>query len=344
MRPVERKTADRRLGILQLAEALGSVAEACRRSGISRTQFYELRHRYLTQGLEGLKALPPVHRSHPQTTPPKVAEKILTVSREHPLWGCGRICSQLGQMGIAVSSPTIQKVLIAANLGTREERLHRLEESALDGNSELSEELVRAIEQANPCFKERFRESSRPGELLTQDTSLVGNLDGIGKIYLQSVVDTYNSYAFAYLHAGKLSRHAALVVQQNVLPRYEEWGLIVSEVLTDNCREYCGRESHPYEFCLLLNDIEHRTTTTVSHRANGFVERFIRTVHDEFLRPSLQNGEYRSIDALQEDLDAWLAFYNEESPHRGYRNRGAPPAQILKEYLDAMADAGKEPL
>ena len=59
-----------RLNLLQLAEALGNVSEACRRRGISRTQFYEYRRRFRAHGLEGLKDLPPIHKSHPLTTPP----------------------------------------------------------------------------------------------------------------------------------------------------------------------------------------------------------------------------------------------------------------------------------
>lgn len=71
-----------------------------------------------------------------------VVERILAVSREQPLWGCGRICSKLKQMGTAVSSPTIQKVLIAGNLGTKQERLRRLEETAPEPG-ETSVEMLR---------------------------------------------------------------------------------------------------------------------------------------------------------------------------------------------------------
>lgn len=64
------------------------------------------------------------------------------------------------------------------------------------------------IEKANPCFRERHVESSRPGELLAQDTFFVGHLRGVGKVYLQAVVDTYGSYAFGFLHTGKVSECA----------------------------------------------------------------------------------------------------------------------------------------
>ena len=71
-----------------------------------------------------------------------------------------------------------------------------------------------------------------------------------------------------------------------------------------------------------LNDIEHRTTKVRSPQTNGFVERFDRTVLDEFLRPSLRQKFYGSVEALQEDLDHWLKHYNEERPPSGISQPG----------------------
>lgn len=82
------KLAHKRLTVLELAESLGNVSEACRRSGIDRTSYYEYKRRFQTHGLEGLKDLPPIHKSHPQTTPPEVVERILALSLEHPTRGC----------------------------------------------------------------------------------------------------------------------------------------------------------------------------------------------------------------------------------------------------------------
>lgn len=80
------KLARKRLSVLELAERLGNVSEACRRMGMDRTSFYEWKRRFQLYGLEGLKDLPPVHKTHPQTTPPEVVEKILEVALENPSW------------------------------------------------------------------------------------------------------------------------------------------------------------------------------------------------------------------------------------------------------------------
>jgi transposase InsO family protein len=332
MSQAEKKIIRHRMSALQLAEALGNVSEACRRRGVSRTQFYEYKRRFQTHGLEGLKDLPPIHKTHPMTTPPEVEKKILDLSLHNPMWGCIRLSNQLKLAGVSVSSPTIQKILIRHQMGSKYQRLLKLEEEALDKKIELTPAQVKAIEKANPCFKERHVESSKPGQLLSQDTFHVGTLKGVGKVYMQAVVDTYGSYAFAYLHTSKLPEHAAAILHNEVLPQYDKWKLPVKAILTDNGREFCGRDHHPYELYLALNDIEHRNTKVKSPQTNGFVERFNRTVLDEFFRPAFRQKYYESIKALQKDLNKWLKFYNCERSHQGYRNRGKRPLDTIKEF------------
>ena len=74
---------------------------------------------------------------------------------------------------------------------TRYKRLLRLEERQNGTDLLLTEEQIRFLEKANPCFRERRVESPYPGYLLGQDTFFVGRLKGIGRIWLQAVVDTF---------------------------------------------------------------------------------------------------------------------------------------------------------
>lgn len=180
----EEKLIRQRLSVLELAQTLGNITKACRQRDISRTQFYEYKRRFQTHGLEGLKDLPPIHKTHPFTTPPEVVEKILALSLEYPAWGCVRLSDTLKLQGISVSSPVVQKILIKNQMGSRYERLLKLEERVSQQQSELNAEQVAQIEKANPCFRERHVESSRPGELLSQDTFFVGTLKDVGKVYL----------------------------------------------------------------------------------------------------------------------------------------------------------------
>jgi len=328
------KIARNRLSVLELAEQLGNISEACRRRGMDRTSFYEWKRRFQTHGLEGLKDLPPIHKSHPQAVKPEVEARIIELALAHPSYGCNKLEKLLSLEGPYVSNVTIQKILIEHGLGSRYDRWLALEKKAHEEGLVLSSEQVAYIEKLNPSFKERHVESAAPGELLCQDTFFVGTLKGVGRVYLHAVIDTYGSFAFGFLHTTKHPEAAVAVVHNEVLPFYEAHGLSVKAILTDNGREYCGTEAHPYELYLELNDIEHRRTKVRSPQTNGFVERFNRTVLDEFFRVVFRQKLYENLESLQTDLDNWLHEYNYERPHLGYRNQGRRPWETIAMFLD----------
>jgi transposase InsO family protein len=216
-------------------------------------------------------------------------------------------------------------------LGTRIDRWLALEKANAEKAIEITSEQAAFLEKLNPCFRERHVESAAPGELLSADTFFVGSLKGVGKVYLHAVVDTYGSYAFGFLHVSKQA--AVAVLHNDVLPFYRNLDLPVGAILTDNGREFCGTERHPYELYLELNSIEHRRTRVRSPKTNGFVERFNGTVLDEFFRVKMRETFYDSVEALQADLDAWLVHYNTERPHLGYRNVGRRPIETIMSFV-----------
>jgi len=327
------KVAKQRLSVLELANKLGNVSEACRRRGMDRASFYEWKRRFQTHGLEGLKDLPPIAKTHPQAVAAEVEERIVALALEHPSYGCNKIEKLNSLEGPYISNVTIQKILIEHGLGSRYERWLALEKKSAEEGIELSGDQITYIEKLNPSFKERHVESSGPGQLLSQDTFFVGTLKGVGRVYMHTVIDTYGSFAFGFLHTTKQPEAAVAVVHNEVLPFYEEHGIPVKAILTDNGREYCGTQAHPYELYLELNDIEHRRTKVRSPQTNGFVERFNRTVLDEFYRIVFRQKLYEEVETLQKDLDKWLHEYNYERPHLGYRNQGRRPWETIELYL-----------
>ena len=154
-RDADTKLAQGRLSVLELAKELGNVAEACRQRGLDRTSFYEWKRRFQTQGFEGLKDLPPIHKSHPQTTPAEVSDRILALALAHPAYGCNRIEAMLMLEGKRVSAITIQKILNDHNLGTRYDRWLALATRKAETPIDLSAEQVAFIEKLNPAFRER---------------------------------------------------------------------------------------------------------------------------------------------------------------------------------------------
>lgn len=329
------KIALARLRILKLADEVDNVSEACRQGQMDRTSFYEWKRRYQTHGLEGLKDLPPVHKTHPQTTPDHVRQAVLELSMSHPAWGCKRLAIELERQKMPISYQTVQKILCKAGRASRIQRFLALEEESLKG-VEITPELVRVLERLNPVFKERHVESSAPGELVSQDTFYVGSFKGIGRVYLHTAVDTFGSYAFGCLATERTAQRAAELLWGHIAPFYEAHELKLGAVLTDNGTEFCGTEDHPFEHLLFQLGIEHRRTRVKRPQTNGFVERFHRTILDEFFRVRLREKIYETLEELEQDLQEWLVYYNVNRPHLGYRNRGATPYETVQKHLDTV--------
>jgi transposase InsO family protein len=137
----------------------------------------------------------------------------------------------------------------------------------------------------------------------------------VGRIYQQTAIDTYSKVAFARLYDRKTPLTSADLLNDRVVPFFDQHDLAVSRVLTDRGTEYCGRpESHDYELYLAIENIDHTRTKVKSPQTNGICERFHKTMLDEFYRVAFRKRLYDSIDMLQADLDVWMRTYNEERP------------------------------
>jgi transposase InsO family protein len=329
------ESTKRKLSLLQLAEELGNVSKACQIMGYHRDSFYEIRRAFQVGGVPALLEQRRGPRGpHPNRVAPEIEEKILAYALDRPTHGAQRVANELRLQGFDVSPSGVRGVWLRHDLETRTKRLLRLERHAQEETIVLSEAQIELLERHSPDFRCRHIEVSRPGELLNQDTFYWGTLKGVGKVYVQVVVDAFCSLAFAKVYNSKMPITACDLLWDRVLPFYEALGVPVGAVLTDNGREFCGRpEKHPYELLLALEDIEHRTTKVRSPRTNGFVERMNRTLLEECFRVAGRTTWYERIDEIQADLDRFLDYYNLERSHQGYRLRGKTPAQALREAL-----------
>ena len=92
---------------------------------------------------------------------------------------------------------------------------------------------------------------------MAQDTYYVGYIKGVGHIYQQTVIDTYSKIGFAKLYDRKNALVAADMLNDRVVPFFEQHDLKLMRMLTDRGTEYCGnRETHEYELYLAIEDID----------------------------------------------------------------------------------------
>lgn len=329
------KVARTKLSMLELAQELGNVSKACKAMGYSRQQFYEIRRNYQTYGSAGLlDKVSGARNPHPNRVSDEVEKAILDHGMDFPTHGCLRVSQELALKGVSVSSMGVRGVWIRHNLLTKHERLLRLEKHVRDTSIELTAEQIRMLERFSPEYRERHIETSRTGELVAVDTFFVGSLKGVGKVYLQSVIDCYNRYAWGRLYTSKMPITAVHVLNNDVLPFYEQHNARIDTILSDNGREFCGRpDIHPYELFLQLEGIEHRKTKVSRPQSNGFIERLHRTLLDEHFRIMGRKKWYEAVEEMQKDLDIYLEQYNTKRPHQGYSMNGRTPYEVFKAGL-----------
>lgn len=340
MNVVNQPIVKHKLGLLNLAQELGNVSQACKIMGVSRDTFYRYKEAKSTGGVEALLQKDRRRPNLKNRVDDAVEDAVLAYAIEQPAHGQVRVSNELRKRGTFVSPSGVRSVWLRHNLANFKQRLLALEKHVAQTGAVLSEAQVVALEKKRDddiaCGE---IETAHPGYLGSQDTFYVGTMKGVGRIYQQTWIDTYCKVAFAKLYTTKTPITAADMLNDRVLPFFAEHDIPVLRILTDRGTEYCGKlEQHDYELYLAMMEIEHTKTKAASPQTNGICERFHKTILQEFYQVTFRKKIYRNIEELQADLDLWMAHYNHERTHQGKMCCGRTPMETFIDGKEILQD------
>lgn len=299
-----------------------SVTKLCKRFNRSRTWFYKWFNRYKLYGSEGLRNIIRKLPAMPNQTPLDVEMKIITLIEDYPSYGPVRVSNELKKSCIVVKPSAVYNVLKRHNLNTRKLRLEhiRIKHNVVKDKSD--------IERAKELSKTRSLNTKHPGDIVGMDVFYVGCLKGVGRIYQYTSVDTYSSFSWAKLYTDKGALSACdfmMHVYNNSL--YTP----IKSVLTDNGKEFTTHhksKKHSFERVLNELNIKHKLTKVRHPWTNGSVERFQRTVLEEFYQVTFRKKIYSTLGELNDDLNKYIDHYNYKRTHQGKRTNGRVPAEL----------------
>lgn len=135
--------------------------------------------------------------------------------------------------------------------------------------------------------------------------------------YLLGLIDDFSRTCWVELLEDK----KALTVMFATLKAFNmlkmQYGIEIDAVMTDNGAEFgsgphCkNKENHPFERLLMEMQMKHKYTKPYRPQTNGKIERFWKTLKEDFTEDSLFND----IDDLKEELLGYIVYYNEHRPH-----------------------------
>ena len=306
-----RLTPIARLTLVTRIEAGTAVAQVATDMGVSRPTAYKWWRRFKAEGLEGLADRSSRPRSCPHQTPPEIEAQIVEL-RQALKRGPARLAPLVG-----LPPSTIYRVLCRHGM------------NRLAWMDRPTGRVIRRIH------------TDRPGELIHVDVKKLGRIpDGggwrsrgraatvstqrqrsRGMACVHSAIDAHTRLAYSEIHDDEKGPTCA-AFWNRACTFFADYGITsIDAVLTDNAKNYTGND-----FTTALAGTEHRRIRPRRPQTNGKVERFNRTLLEEwaYARP------YTSDEQRSAALDDWLHIYNH---HRHHTAIGGPPiTRVNNEY------------
>ncbi|USD37393.1 MULTISPECIES: helix-turn-helix domain-containing protein [Ferrimonas] len=319
-----------KLALLQLAKELGSISRACDIMGYSRDSYYRFKRQYESAGEQGLRNLSRKKPAIKNRVSPEVESQVIEIALDYPNYGQARAAELLTARGCTISPSGVRAIWVRHNLETKQNRLLALQ-SALNQRQELEGESRRQVEHLYEIKQDQMGLECRyPGDVCVQDTFKLGNVGGLGTLYQHTFLDAYSQFAHAWVSDSNDASHARDFLLRQVAPWYQQQRLPITNLLTDKGAEFFGSKSQPFQQAIAELGCHHIHMRAYNGPVvNGLGARFHTLVWNEFYEPLFKAQRLDHLDSLQQQLQEWLARYNQQFAIAGRYTLGKTPSETL---------------
>jgi transposase InsO family protein len=287
------------------------VVEVARRFDVSRQAVHRWLRWYESAGLAGLtdRSHKPPRCSHQMD--PTVEVWLLEARRRNPMWGPRRLVHEAARAGVTPvpSRSGVYRLLKRSGLIDPEVRKRR---------------------------DRKFKRWERGGAMELWQFDVVGGVllaDGT-ECKILTGIDDHSRFVVC---SGLMRRATSRNVCAHFAATMGTYG-VPAEVLTDNGKVFTGRFG-PKDVEVLFdricreNGIDHLLTAPRSPTTTGKIERFHRTLRQEFLTGKV----FDTFEQAQAQLDAWVMSYNTQRPHSGI-DMATPASRFTVDATSRPAD------
>jgi transposase InsO family protein len=299
-------TPQGRLRLCQRIEDGWPVAVAAEAMNISRQTAYKWWRRYQAEGIEGLRDRSSRPHTCPHQTSARVERRIVALRQSRKL-GPARLAGIVG-----VPASTVHRVLVRRGVN----RLRWMDRPT--GKVIRRIETSRCGELVHIDVKKLAKVPPGGGHKMHGRTSEMkkrSHKARAGYTHIHTAIDAYSRLAYSEF-AGPENTANCVAFLDRAVAWFAEQGITIEKILTDNGNGY--RSTAWAERCAELG-IKHRRTKPYHPATNGKVERFNRTLVEEWAYARLWKSEASRARAL----DRFLHRYNH---HRHHTAIDGPPA------------------
>ena len=178
------KVISHKVGLLNLAEELQNISQACKVMGFSRDTFYRYKEAVEEGGVEALLEKSRRKPNLRNRVDPTVEDAVLKHALDEPAHGQKRASNELRKTGVFISPAGVRSIWLRHDLACFKDRLNALEKHVAGTGDVLTESQLQALERKKEEQQAHGEiETEHPGYLGSQDTFYVGTLKGVGRVY-----------------------------------------------------------------------------------------------------------------------------------------------------------------